>query len=239
MGFLENHYIYNNNPFSANIVFFGGYIDDLIIISDGTSKLISSFIIHCNDNTYGLSFNHESNMTSLAFMDLELGHDEHNIYAKNYTKPKAGISYLHFKSWHYPKWITNMPKGQFCHLRQNCTRDTDYIELSAPLKVKFLEKEYPESLVNEAYHLYLHGKPPKTNLPPRTAPEGSSLPSTPNTKKWKMYYLVTGTFYYKTHIWKPFFPHIQKSHIGGLPTSGIRLPPVKSNSQPSHQQHSP
>lgn len=50
MGFWENQYICNNNPFSTNIVFFGTYIDDLIIIWDGTPELIIPFVKHYNDN---------------------------------------------------------------------------------------------------------------------------------------------------------------------------------------------
>lgn len=115
MGFWENKYIHHNNPFSANITFFGRYIDDIIIIWDGPLDLIHSFIAHCNNNnnnTYGLSFTHESNQTSLAFLDFELRHDDHEIYAKNYTKPTKGNSYLHFKN--YSPWIKNISKGQFC-----------------------------------------------------------------------------------------------------------------------------
>lgn len=84
---------------------------------------------------------------------------------KNYLKPMAGNSYLHFKSCHYPKWIHNIPKGRFCRLRQNCIKDTDYVELSANLKSRFLEKQYPKSLVEQAYEFYLYGKSPKTSQP--------------------------------------------------------------------------
>lgn len=110
MGFWENQHIYKNNPFSANIVFFGRYIDDLIIIWDGTPNLITSFVQHCNDNTYGLSFTFVTSLNTMAFLDLELGHDGQTIYAKNYVKPTAGKSYLHYKSCHYSKWIQNNPK---------------------------------------------------------------------------------------------------------------------------------
>lgn len=164
MGFWENQYIHHNNPFLANIIFFGRYIDDIIIIWDGPLDLIQAFTTHCNNNKYGLSFTYNSNQTSLAFLDLELRYDNHEIYAKNYTKPTCGNSYLHFKSCHYPPWIKNIPKGQFCRLRQNCTRKADYIESSVHLKNKFFEKVYPEDLVETAYKLYLHEKPPWSNI---------------------------------------------------------------------------
>lgn len=77
------------------------------------------------------------------------------------SKLTAGNSYLHHNSCHYPKWTQNIPKGQFCQLRQNCTRDTDYIKQSTILKRTFLDKQYPEALVDQAYEIYLKGKPLK------------------------------------------------------------------------------
>lgn len=62
--------------------------------------------------------------------------------------------------------VNNIPKGQFCRLRQNCTRDCDYISQSVHLKNKFLEKGYPNKVVNQAYTTFLPGKRPKTNKPP-------------------------------------------------------------------------
>lgn len=105
MDFGENNHIHKNNPFAANIVFFWRYIDDFIIIWD---DLITSFVQHCNNNTYGLSV---TNPSTIDFLDLELGHNGHRIWAKKYTKPTAGNSYLHFKCCHYPKWTKNIPKA--------------------------------------------------------------------------------------------------------------------------------
>lgn len=96
MGLWENNFFYKNNPFAANIIFFGRYIDDLIIIWDGDIDLITPFIQHCNTNPYGLSFTSATDSATIAFLDLELGHDGSTITSKNYTKPTAGNSYLHF-----------------------------------------------------------------------------------------------------------------------------------------------
>lgn len=117
MGYWEEHYISHNNPYSSYIVFFGRYIDDLIVIWDGPIDSITSFVDHCNHNPYGLSFTHVSDPNCLAFLDLELSHVDESIIAKNYIKPTAGNSFLHYKSCHYPKWTNNIPKGQFCRLR--------------------------------------------------------------------------------------------------------------------------
>lgn len=113
IGFWKTNHIHKNNPYAANIVFFGRYIDELIIIWDGALDLIIPFIEHCTSNNYGLSFTAVSNPSTMGFLDLELGHDEHIICAKNYTKPTAGNSYLHFNSCHLPKLIRTSPRVNF------------------------------------------------------------------------------------------------------------------------------
>ncbi|XP_077336748.1 transducin beta-like protein 2 isoform X2 [Lithobates pipiens] len=105
------------------------------------------------------------NKDSLAFLDLELNHEHDKIFAHNYTKLTAGNSYLHFDSCYHPQWVKNMPKGQFCRLRQNCPRDCDYISESIHLKQKFLEKGYPEKIVDQAYTTFLPRKKNKSVKP--------------------------------------------------------------------------
>lgn len=161
MGLWEDCFIWNNNPFAKHLVFYGPYIDDIIVIWNGPSSSIDGFVSHCNNNDLGLSFTSVHNVDSLSFLDLELFHDNTHICSRNYTKPTAGNSYLHFDSCHHPQWVNNIPKGQFCRLRQNCTRDSDYISQSVHLRNKFLDKGYPDNLVDLAYTTFLSGKKPK------------------------------------------------------------------------------
>lgn len=85
MGFWENLHILLNNPFSRNIVFFGRYIDDVIIIWDGSFDVINQFVHYCNNNQYGLSFTFVTDPNTLPFLDLKLRHDERTstIVSKN------------------------------------------------------------------------------------------------------------------------------------------------------------
>lgn len=127
MGLWENKHIWNNNPFTPHIIFYGRYIDDVVIIWDGTEDLVQTFVEHCNNNDMGLSFTSVSDPNTLAFLDLLLSHDDHTIHSQNYINPTAGNSYLHYKSCHHPRWKNNIPKSQFCRLKHNCTQDKDYV----------------------------------------------------------------------------------------------------------------
>lgn len=120
MGYWELFYIWHNNPFASHLVYFGRYFDDMMIIWDGPDTLIPKFLEHCNSNTIGLSFTAVTDEKNLAFLDLELFHDNTTICAQNYAKPTAGNSVLHFESCHHPRWGNNIPKSQFCRLKHNC-----------------------------------------------------------------------------------------------------------------------
>lgn len=153
MGLWELSYIWHNNPFLSNIVFYGRHIDDVIIIWDGNEPMVQDFVTHCNDNNMGLSFTTVMNKEKLSFLDLEWYHVGKEIHARNYTKPKAGNSFLHY-SRHYPQWLNNIPKSQFCRLKNNCTRGADYDTQSETLKEKFFDKGFSVDIVETAYSHY-------------------------------------------------------------------------------------
>lgn len=113
------------------------------------------FVNHCNDNSHGLRFTYVSDADKLAFLDLELYHVENTIHARNYSKPTASSSLLHYRRCHYHKWKNNIPRRQFCCLKCNCTNHNDFIEESSVLSQKLRDKGYPESLIQEAYSQYL------------------------------------------------------------------------------------
>lgn len=113
MGYWEHTYLTADHPFAANIIYYGRYIDDIVIIWDGTLDGILTFVQYCNTNTLGLSFTHVADPETLAFLDLELCHDNETIYAKNFIKPTAGNSFIHYTSCHHPRWVNNISRSQF------------------------------------------------------------------------------------------------------------------------------
>lgn len=70
MGFWEHMYLTANHPFAAHVIYYGRYIDDIVIIWDGSSQDINAFVQYCNQNS-GLSFTHVADPNTLAFLDLE------------------------------------------------------------------------------------------------------------------------------------------------------------------------
>lgn len=85
---------------------------------------------------------------------LELSYLESTITAQNYTKPTAENSFLHLSSCHHLRWVKNVPKSKFCHLRHNCTRLEDYNTQSVSLKQELVGKGYPPDLIDQAHLCY-------------------------------------------------------------------------------------
>lgn len=77
--------------FSKHIIFFGRYINHVII----WSKMVEEFesFVYCNNNV-GLKFTYVINPTSLIILDLELTHKRGSIITKNFCKSVGGNSYL-------------------------------------------------------------------------------------------------------------------------------------------------
>lgn len=98
MGFWEHLYLSTNHPFAAHVIYYGRYIDDIVIIWGGTPQEIDTFVQYCNQIPLDLSFTHVLDPNSVAFLDLELCHDNGAIYAKNFIKPTAGNSFIYFDS---------------------------------------------------------------------------------------------------------------------------------------------
>lgn len=68
----ENFFIWKNNLFGANLVFYDIYIDDILIIWDGPDQDLSNFLEYCKDNLFGIEFTYVIDKDCLVFLDLEL-----------------------------------------------------------------------------------------------------------------------------------------------------------------------
>lgn len=90
-------------------IFYGHYIDKVLLIWSGGPNLFSAFFTNCNDNLLGLSFTHEIEQRELVFLDLVLSHYKDTIITSNHNKPTSGNFYLHYTSCHHSTWKTNIP----------------------------------------------------------------------------------------------------------------------------------
>lgn len=158
MGFWEKFYIWFQNTFGRHLVYYGRYIDDVLIILDGSLEAVSQFVSYCSSNQFGIKFTHVVDAKSLVFLDLELASDvDGNNTPKTHFKETMGNSYLHQEICHHPKWKENIPYSQFCQLCRNCTHIRDYDDQAVILTKKFQEKGYDLQHIQKAVDRYREG----------------------------------------------------------------------------------
>lgn len=91
-----------SSPFFKPIVFFGRYIDDVLIIWRGSVEDVEAFTSYCNHNEFGLKFTHVIDPKSQFFLDLELIYDEGTIVTRDFCKSVGGNLYLLYMSYITP-----------------------------------------------------------------------------------------------------------------------------------------
>lgn len=151
MGYWEELKIWTDNPFMQYIIFYGRYIDNVLLIWSGGLDLFYALVAYCNDNQLGLSFTHEIDQKELVFLDLVLSHDQNTIITTNHIKPTSGNSYLHYNSCHHQMWKKNIPNGQFHRLRRNCTKTEDCMVQGLNMQKSLKKNGYPKDLVTNTF----------------------------------------------------------------------------------------
>lgn len=86
IGYWEEIEIWNDYAFFKFIIFYGRYIDDILLIWSGVSNTLESFLKHCNNNTLGQNFTYVVDSVKLVFLNLELSHEEDVIITRNHWK---------------------------------------------------------------------------------------------------------------------------------------------------------
>ncbi|KAM4049825.1 uncharacterized protein ACNLHF_011749 isoform 3-T3 [Anomaloglossus baeobatrachus] len=150
MGMFELLFIYNSE-FFKHVIVYKRYIDDLFFIWDNVDENINTFLGHIENNNWGLTFSPNIKKNAIDFLDLTIAHMKGVIRTKTFFKKVDRNGYIHFSSSHYYKWLRNVPKNQFQRIRRNCTFNGDFLTQANTLKERFLDKEYPPSLIKRAY----------------------------------------------------------------------------------------
>ncbi|XP_075434146.1 uncharacterized protein LOC142471230 isoform X1 [Ascaphus truei] len=152
MGHWEESSFWQNTLLGAGLVYYGRFIDYIIMIWDGEASVLSGILSSFDDNLLGLKFTFEISKLSTVFLDLALSTDtDLNIITTTHFKSVSVNSYVHASSNHHKQWLNNIPLGQFHRIRRNCTRDVDFKSQSVSLGNKFLSKGYDPALISDSF----------------------------------------------------------------------------------------
>lgn len=87
MGYLEQHHIHTDNPFSDNILLYRRYIDDLFLVWRGTETHLHEFHDYLNGLIGSIKFSLKFDCTRIHFLDTWVVQDTHILHTILYKKP--------------------------------------------------------------------------------------------------------------------------------------------------------
>ncbi|CAI9595210.1 unnamed protein product, partial [Staurois parvus] len=140
------------------LIFYRRYIDDILLLWEGDEfTLLNFFTTTLNFNELNIKLSFQYDYFTISFLDLTLFNTGNTISTKSYFKPTDRNSFIPKDSCHLPRWLANIPRGQFLRIHRNCTNREDFITQSNILKNRFIEKGYNatslESEINEIVNM--------------------------------------------------------------------------------------
>ena len=92
----------------------------------------------------------EHSRSKIVFLDTWVKVITNRLIVELYTKPTDTHNYLHFTSGHPKHTKRAGPYGQFLRIRRNCTLQSDYIKHSLKMKRHYIDRGYPELLIEDS-----------------------------------------------------------------------------------------
>lgn len=124
------------------LVYWGRYIDDILLLWDGDETSLTNYMHDLNQNTLGISLQFEMSKVAIHFLDLNIQICDNKFTTTTFFKETDRNGYISQGSCHHPSWLKAVPKSQFIRLRRNCTFKHDFLMQASDLKTKFVEKGY-------------------------------------------------------------------------------------------------
>ena len=126
------------------------FIDDIFSIWTHGEAELHKYHDHLNSYHENIKYTMEHSYEKITFLDTWVKKLKDKLIVELYTKPTDTHNYLHFTSSH-PKHMKRAgPYGQFLRVRRNCTLNSDYIKHSLKIKKHYIERGYPEQLVENS-----------------------------------------------------------------------------------------
>lgn len=152
MSWFEERYIFSpENVFGGGIVWYGRYIDDILLVWGRDVSAVPDFVNHCNSNPFNLSFTYYCDHNTINFLDLTLrGIPGKLVLTNTYVKPLSGNTVLRANSNHPPHTIKAIPVGELIRAKRNCNTAHLFEQESSRLLSNFRARGYGDPLLNRA-----------------------------------------------------------------------------------------
>lgn len=154
MGVWEETFVYSDlNVFLDKIIWWGRYIDDIILLWSGSKTELLSFHSYLNNTNRNLKLSLDFSPSEINFLDLKISKDGNgDLHTSIFRKPTDRNTILRADSFH-PPWLTdNIPFGQFQRLKRICDSEEDYEKNALDMTQRFKARGYQHKTVFRAYN---------------------------------------------------------------------------------------
>lgn len=118
------------------------FIDDILIVWEGSWDKLNEFVQHIGVNQYGIKFTVNVHHETINILDLEIFKNRDRLYTRTHFKETNRNGYIPFSNCHHPQWKRAIPKAQFIRIKHNCDLMVDYQEQTGILIERFVDKGY-------------------------------------------------------------------------------------------------
>ncbi|XP_071999215.1 uncharacterized protein [Engystomops pustulosus] len=128
------------------------YIDDVIMIWQGTEDELHEFMSDLNTNSLNIKLTYRMGRNDIEFLDVLFDVDENGLIRSDaYRKKTSTNSLLHASSSHPAKLIRSIPTGQFLRIRRICSTDSNFEKQATDMRARFQERGYPMRTIEQGY----------------------------------------------------------------------------------------
>ncbi|CAJ0957850.1 unnamed protein product, partial [Ranitomeya imitator] len=131
----EESAIYDKGQLRMGVALWRRFIDDVILIWEGSRADLDSFICGLNINNFGLEFTPTISDSTINFLDLTIFIEDGHLRTKCYRKEVDSNSFIHTRSCHLP------------YKRHLCTPSNSLTPNSTMVKTKELSKDTRNKIV--------------------------------------------------------------------------------------------
>ncbi|CAJ0936789.1 unnamed protein product [Ranitomeya imitator] len=147
------------HPLSQGVVSWWRYIDDILMVWQGTKRDLEQFISILNSNVKNIKLTFKYDTQQIDFLDISIkvGVDG-TICTDLFRKTTSVNSLLHSSSQHPRHLIRNIPTGQFLRARRICSQEDLFEHQAQDLWTRFRDRGYGKKTICRSYQRAYHSQ---------------------------------------------------------------------------------
>ena len=152
MGKYEQIVFESNNDLVQLILEWKRFIDDVFMLFRGSKEQCAKLVTWLNSIMPGvINFTYDFSETKIQFLDIEIFKDNGRLSTKLFIKPTNLQLYLDFNSNHPLHCKKGIVFGQALRVIERCSREIDTKNNLENLKLKLMDRNYPEFFIEEQF----------------------------------------------------------------------------------------